>query len=77
MQFYKSYIQPHIDFCNIVWGNSCVSSKMKVFRLQTRACQVILNYNVEDSNEAMQTLKILSVYDSLQPIISKTHRKWF
>ena len=23
VQFYKSYIQPHIDYCNIVWGNSC------------------------------------------------------
>ena len=20
VQFYKSYMQPHIDFCNIVWG---------------------------------------------------------
>ena len=65
VQFYKSYIQPHIDFCNIVWGNSCESSKMKIFRLQKRACRVILDYNVEDSNEAMQSLKILSVYDRL------------
>ena len=59
VQFYKSYIQPHIDFCNIVWGNSCESSKMKIFRLQKRACRVILDYNVEDSDE------ILSVYDRL------------
>ena len=35
------------------------------FRLQKRACRVILDYNVEDSNEAMQSLKILSVYDRL------------
>ena len=65
VQFYKSYIQPHIDFCNIVWGNSCESSKMKIFRLQKRACRVILDYNVEDSDEAIQSLKILSVYDRL------------
>ena len=38
---------------------------MKIFRLQKRACRVILNYNVEDSSEAMQSLKILSVYDRL------------
>ena len=63
VQFYKSFIQPHIDFCNIVWGNSCQSSKMKIFRLQKRDCRVILGYNVEDSNEALQSLKILSVYD--------------
>ena len=36
---------------------------MKIFKLQKRACRVILDYNVEDSNEAMQSLKILSVYD--------------
>ena len=38
---------------------------MKNFKLQKRACRVILDYNVEDSNEAMQSLKILSVYDRL------------
>ena len=38
---------------------------MKIFRLQKRACRVILDYNVEDSNEVMQSLKILSVYDRL------------
>ena len=65
VQFYKSFIQPHIDFCSIVWGNSCESNKMKIFRLQKRACRVILDYNVEDSSEAMQSLKILSVYDRL------------
>ena len=38
---------------------------MKIFKLQKRACWVILDYNVEDSNEAMQSLKFLSVYDRL------------
>ena len=38
---------------------------MKVFKLQKLACPVILDYNVEDSNEAMQSLKFLSVYDQL------------
>ena len=65
VQFYKSYIQPHIDFCSIVWASSCEANKMKIFKLQKRACRVILDYNVEDSNEAMQSLKILSVYDRL------------
>lgn len=65
VQFYKSYIQPHIDFCNIVWGNSCESNKMKIFKLQKRAYRVILDYKVEDSYEALSSLKILSVYDRL------------
>ena len=63
VQFYKSYIQPHIDFCNIVWGNSSKTNKLKILRLQKRACRVILDYNVNDITEAMKTLKIMSVYD--------------
>ena len=38
---------------------------MKIIRLQMRACPYILYYNVEDPNEAIQSLKILSVYDRL------------
>ena len=65
VQYYKSYIQPHIDFCNIVWGSSSEANKLKVFKLQKRAFRVILDYKVEDSNEAMNSLKILSIYDRL------------
>ena len=65
VQFYKSFIQPHIDFCNIVWGSSSESNKLKIFRLQKRACKVILDYNVDDSIEAMNSLKIMSIYDRL------------
>lgn len=38
---------------------------MKIFKLQKRACRVILDYKVEDSSEALRSLKILSVYDRL------------
>ena len=65
VQFYKSYIQPHIDFCNIVWGSSSESNKLKIFRLQKQACKVILDYNVDDSIEATNSLKIMSIYDQL------------
>ena len=65
IQFYKSYIQPHNDFCSIVWGNTSEANKLKIYRLQKRACQVILDYNVEDTYEAMNSLKILSIYDRL------------
>lgn len=65
VQFYKSYIQPHIDFCNIVWGSTSETNKLKIFRLQKRACRVILDYNVNDSREAMKSLKIQSLYDRL------------
>ena len=65
VQFYKSYIQPHIDFCSIVWGSSSDSNKLKIFKLQKRACKIILDFNVDDVNEAMKSLKIMSIYDRL------------
>lgn len=65
VQFYKSYIQPHIDFCNIVWGSSSESNKLKILKLQKRACRIILDYNVDDSSDAMKSLKIMSIYDRL------------
>lgn len=65
VQFYKSYIQPHVDFCNIVWGSTSEANKLKIFRLQKRAVRIILDYNVDDSHEAMKSLKIQSLYDRL------------
>ena len=38
---------------------------MKIFRLQKRTSRVIIDYNVDDFNEAIQSLKIPSVYDRL------------
>ena len=43
--FYKSYIQPHIDYANIIWGNTGKTNLLHVERLQRKACSVILNYN--------------------------------
>lgn len=63
IQFYKSYVQPHIDYCNIVWGNTSLTNKCKIFRLQKRACRIILDYNVEDVQRSMTELKIMTIYD--------------
>ena len=37
----------------------------RIFRLQKRACKIILEYNVDDVMESMQDLKILAVLDRL------------
>ena len=59
-----SYTQPYIDFCNIVWGSTSETNKLKIFRLQKWACCVILDYNIEgDSQDAMRSLKLQSIYD--------------
>ena len=65
VQFYKSYtsIQPHLDFCNIDWRSSSDANKQKIFKLPKRACKIILDFNVDDVDEAMNTLKIMSIYD--------------
>ena len=46
-----------------MWGSTYKTNKLKIFRLQKRACRVILDYNVEDSQDAMRSFKIQSVYD--------------
>ena len=58
--FYKSYVQPHLDYGNIVWGNAAKTNLLQLERLQRRACRVILNYNVDDVYQSMNNLKIMS-----------------
>ena len=65
VQFYKTYIQPHIDYCNTVWGGTSQVNLNRIFRLQKRACKIILDYNVENVLVNMDELKILTVYDRL------------
>ena len=65
VQFYKTYIQPHIDYCNTVWGGTSQVNLSRIFRLQKRACKIILDYNVENVLVNMDELKILTVYDRL------------
>ena len=42
---------------------SHVMAQLFFFLLTIIACRVILDYNVDDINEAMKTLKIMTVYD--------------
>lgn len=65
VQFYKTYIQPHIDYCNIIWGGTSHINLDRVFRLQKRACKIILDYNVNNIMESMQDLKILNIFDRI------------
>ena len=53
VQFYKTYIQPHIDYCNTVWDGTSQVNLNIIFRLQKRACKIILDYNVENVLESM------------------------
>ena len=56
VQFYKSYIQPHIVSYITVWASSSESNKLKIFKFQMGACKVTLDYNVDMSIEAINSL---------------------
>ena len=38
---YQALIQPHFDYCNIVWGNCGITLRNKVQKLQNRAARVL------------------------------------
>ena len=63
--FYKTYIQPHIDYCNLVWGGTSQINLERIFRLQKRACKIILDYNIVNIYQSMEDLKILTVFERL------------
>ena len=49
----------------MIWGNTSESNKLKIFRLQKRACRVILDYNVDNIQEAMSSLNIMTIYNRI------------
>ena len=67
VQFYKAYIQPHIDYCNSVWGGTSQRNLDRIYRLQKRACKIILDYQYESKSIAisMEELKILNIYERI------------
>lgn len=63
--YYKSYIQPHLDYANIVWGNTAKTNLMQIERLQKRACRIILDYNVNNVYQSMNDLKIMTISERI------------
>ena len=65
VQFYKSYVQPHIDYCNTIWGGTSQRNLDRIYRLQKRACKIILDYKYENIADSMEELKILNIYERI------------
>ena len=65
--YYKSYIQPHFNYCNVIWGNASNSNVTRMNRLQIRACKLIhvLGNEYDDFESAKATLNILSFEQSV------------
>ena len=65
VQFYKSYVQPHIDYCNAIWRGTSQRNLERLYRLQKRACKIILDYQYENIADSMEELKILNIYERI------------
>ena len=63
--FYKAYIVPHLNNCNIIWGNSSNYNVSRITKLQKRACNIILGNGYTDFEGAKSVLNVLSFEESL------------
>ena len=44
---YQALIQPHFDYCNIIWGNCGIILQDKIQKLHNRAARVLTNSNYD------------------------------
>ena len=58
---FSALVQPHFDYCNVVWGNCGVTLQQKLQKLQNRAARV-LTYSSYDAS-ADNLIKILDWKD--------------
>ena len=61
VQFYKSYVQPHIDYCNAIWGGTSQRNRERLYR----ACKTILDYQYENIADSKEELKMLNIYERI------------
>ena len=58
LNVYSSLVQPHFDYCNVVWGNCSKNLSSKLQKLQNRASRVLTFSNYDcSSSELFQNLK--------------------
>ena len=69
--YYNAYIKSHIEYCCIVWGNSCNFNAYKIEKLQRRACKLILGIEYTTLDSARKQLRILSFEDTVQYFYTK------
>ena len=61
---YHSIIHPHLQYCNVIWGNASKSLLTPLFRSQKRAVRRISQVGyLEPTNDLFKTLKILKIQD--------------
>ncbi|WAR28317.1 hypothetical protein MAR_014021, partial [Mya arenaria] len=61
IMFYKAYVQPHLDYCSIIWGSTKQSNIQVLVRLQRRACRIILGEQYTTLSEALNIINSLNI----------------
>ena len=65
LQFYKTYIQPHIDNCSTVLGGTSHSNLYRIDILQKRTIKIILDYEYMDIASRMNERNILNIFETV------------
>ena len=65
VQFYKTYIQPHIHYCSTVWGGTSHSNLNRIYRIQKMAIKIILDNEYTDIASSKNELKILNIFERI------------
>ena len=69
---YYSFIYPYLQYCNHVWGNTCVTYLQKLFVLQKRIVRVLAGVIPrEHSMPLFKKLKILTIFQINVYVIAK------
>ena len=63
--YYNAYIKSHIEYCCVVWGNSCSFNAYKIEKLQRRACKLIQGNDYTTLDAARKELNILSFEETI------------
>ena len=64
---YQALVQPHFNYCNIVWGNCGVTLQDKLRKLQNRAASVLTYSNYDaDVNNLFELLRWKSLASQRQ-----------
>ena len=62
MNVYNSLVQPHFNYCNVVWGNCGIGLSDKLQKLQNRAARILMSasydWNVDDLFRALGWRKL-------------------
>ena len=63
--FYNAYINPHLDYCSLIWINTSNVNINKITKLQRRSCKLILGQEYNGLIEALERLNMLSFDQSI------------